>query len=295
VLETREVFAGSGVQITEVACRHEPPVGIAEETAAHAIVFVRRGSFVRSASGVERFLDSSSVFFVNPGQQQRCDHPDGGGDDCTAFLVAPELLASLWGGDPALPVEPVHSHDTIDLAHGLLLAAARRGEDPELLAENAIALLTRALQRADSRRVQSGRPPRERMRRLVDEARAALVCDPEQSLPVLAQRLAISPHHLSRSFKAATGQTIAGYRMRLRARTALERMADGERNLADLAADLGFADHSHLCRVIRATAGTSPSLVRAALGSGQAGLKSAGRARSPLLSHVFPGVTVMRP
>lgn len=267
VLKIRMVFAGSGVQIADVACRHEPAIGVAEETAAHGIVFVRRGSFVRSTSGLEHFLDSSSVFFVNPGQEQRCDHPDGGGDDCTAFLVAPELLASLWGGDPALPVEPVYSEDAADLAHRLLLAAARRGEDPGLLAEDAIELLASALERVESRRVQSGRPSRERMRRLVDEARAALVGDPEQSLPVLAQRLAISPHHLSRSFKATTGQTIAGYRIRLRARMALERLADGERNLAGLAADLGFADHSHLCRVIRATAGASPSLVRAALGS----------------------------
>jgi AraC-like DNA-binding protein len=50
--------------------------------------------------------------------------------------------------------------------------------------------------------------------------------------------------------------------MRLRARDALERIAGGERNLARLAADLGFADHSHLCRVVGAETGMTPSALR---------------------------------
>jgi AraC-like DNA-binding protein len=53
--------------------------------------------------------------------------------------------------------------------------------------------------------------------------------------------------------------------MRLRARTALERLAGGERNLARLAADTGFADQSHLCRVLTQETGRTPTALRRAL------------------------------
>jgi AraC-like DNA-binding protein len=87
----------------------------------------------------------------------------------------------------------------------------------------------------------------------------------ERSLLDLAQALAVSPHHLSRIFRQATGHTIARHRMRLRARSALERLGDGEHDLARLAADVGFADQGHLCRVIRSETGVTPSTLRKAL------------------------------
>jgi len=53
--------------------------------------------------------------------------------------------------------------------------------------------------------------------------------------------------------------------MILRARAALERVAGGERDLARLAADVGFADQSHLARVVRRETGRPPSALRALL------------------------------
>jgi AraC-like DNA-binding protein len=55
--------------------------------------------------------------------------------------------------------------------------------------------------------------------------------------------------------------------MRIRTRNALERLADGEQDLARIAADTGFADHSHLCRVLRSETAHTPSALRAALSS----------------------------
>ena len=91
------------------------------------------------------------------------------------------------------------------------------------------------------------------------------MADPDRALPELARSLATSPHHLSRIFRALTGHTISRHRMRLRVRAALERMAGGERDLARLAAEVGFADQAHLTRVIRSDTGTTPSALRAAL------------------------------
>jgi AraC-like DNA-binding protein len=93
----------------------------------------------------------------------------------------------------------------------------------------------------------------------------ALVEDPDRSLSELAEVLSVSPHHLSRVFHAEVGHTVSRHRMRLRARHALERLAGGERDLARLAADTGFADQSHLCRVLIRETNRTPAALRRAL------------------------------
>jgi AraC-like DNA-binding protein len=63
-------------------------------------------------------------------------------------------------------------------------------------------------------------------------------------------------------FSQLTGSTVSQYRNRLRVSRALQRIADGEQDLAGLAADLGFTDHAHLTRTIRAATGHPPSACR---------------------------------
>jgi AraC-like DNA-binding protein len=267
MLGTRTILEQDGLEIADVACRHGRGRGAAEEAERHSIAFVRRGCFIRSGAGGEELLDPSTIFFVNPGEEQRYDHPHSGGDDCTAFLLDANLAASIWGGDPILPSMPVHGSSELDLVHRMLLADGQRGGDPDALSERAILLVASALELSDRPRAQSGRPTKSHARKaLVARARESLAADSGQSLPVLARSLAVSPHHLSRLFHAFTGHTISRHRMRLRVRAALERLAGGERNLARLAADLGFADQSHLCRVVRRETGSTPSALRAALG-----------------------------
>jgi len=75
----------------------------------------------------------------------------------------------------------------------------------------------------------------------------------------------VSAYHLSRTFRRVTGLTLSHYRIRLRLRRAMERLAAGERDLAGLAADLGFADQAHLTRALRAETGTTPGALRTLL------------------------------
>jgi AraC-like DNA-binding protein len=103
--------------------------------------------------------------------------------------------------------------------------------------------------------------------RAVEDAREALTADPRIGVRELARAVAVSPHHLSRIFSTLTGDTISGYRNRIRVRLALERLA-GETSLARLAADLGFADQAHLTRVVRAQVGRAPSHLRLLLAGG---------------------------
>ena len=267
MLKRSTLLDDEGVTLADVTCRHQPGRGKAIELrTTHALVFVRRGCFVRAVDGDERLLDPTVAYATTPGQEERIDHPLQGGDDCTYLALAPGLVAGIWGGDPALPTRPLPTSPAVDFEHRLLLAAARRGDDRHEVTERALALAAAALERHDADRVASGRPATARVRRaLVDGARERLLAEPDQSLPELARRLAVSPHHLSRLFHALTGSTISRHRLRLRVRVALERLAGGERDLARVAAEAGFADQAHCCRVIRAELGTTPSALRAAL------------------------------
>jgi AraC-like DNA-binding protein len=264
MLRMRTLLHRDGLQIADVACRHRQGRGEDDEqTAGHALVFVRRGCFLRTANGLQTLIDPTLSYFMNPGEDQRYDHPHEHGDDCTTLFIEPGLLASLWGGELTLPSVPVPTSPMIDLEHRLLLRAARAGADEHELSERAIGLSARALERADSRRVASGRPSTVRARRaLADGVREILAASPERTLAELARALSVSPHHLSRVFRAETGITISRHRMRLRARSALERLAGGEADLARLAAELGFADQSHLCRVVVNETGQTPSALR---------------------------------
>jgi AraC-like DNA-binding protein len=264
VLSTRTVLARDGVEVADVECRHGRGHGRVDEHASgHVMVFVRRGCFVRTANGVTTLLDPTVAYCMNPGDEQRYDHPHEHGDDCTALFLDDALLASIWGGELGLPTGSLPVSPQGDLEHRLVLSASRRGGDPHEAVERAIALAATALAQADERRVAAGRPATERARRtLADGVREALAADADRSLIELARELGTSPHHLSRVFRSVVGHTVARHRMRLRSRAALERLAGGERNLARLAADTGFADQSHLNRVLRDETGQTPAVLR---------------------------------
>lgn len=146
VLNFQTLLSEDGIEIAEVACRHRRGRGNPEPSIdRHALVFVRRGCFVRSVDGVTSLLDPTLAYGMCPGQEQRYDHPHAGGDDCTTVFVEPALLATLWGGEPMLPVQPMPTSPRIDLEHRLLLSACRRQEDRHEQIERALGLLARLL------------------------------------------------------------------------------------------------------------------------------------------------------
>lgn len=266
VLQTRTVVERDGVTIRDVKCRDGRGHGDAPEQATnHTVVFVRRGCFVRTVYGVESVCDPTVAYYARPGDEECFDHPHADGDDCTPVSFDPSVAAVLWGDERALGALP--TPPDIDLEHRMLLAASHRAADPGELAESGITLVARVLELTGHCAVTAGRPTTACARAsVVNDAREALANDPGLSLPELARAVAVSPHHLSRIFRRATGHTISRHRMRLRARAVLERCADGERDLAWLAADVGFADQSHLCRVMQTETGAAPSALRALLG-----------------------------
>ena len=265
MLNVRTVLDRDGVVVSDVRCSHAQGTATETELAVgHALVLVRRGCFVRRVNGVEQVLDPTLAYCMNPGDEQLFDHPHGSGDDCTTITLSTDLVASVWG-DP-LPPATMSTSSRLDLGHRLLLSAADCADDEHHLYERAIVLVAAALEGIDAERVSAGGPAGARARRaLADRAREALTECPDRSLPDLARGLETSPHHLSRVFRAEVGHTVSRHRMRLRTRAALERLHQGEDDLARLAADTGFADQSHFCRVVREETGRTPSALRRAL------------------------------
>jgi AraC-like DNA-binding protein len=267
VLLKQTLLAGDGFSVADVRCLSthagwsEP-----EAPASYGLVFVRSGCFRRESEGVEALLDPACAYFEVPDRLQRVAHPHDGGDRCTEIELSPALVASVFDGALDLPVRPVYTSPGLDLQHRRLLARAYRADDPLEVEEDVVTLVAGVLAQVDARRVHAGRPATTALRRrIVDSARESLAADPRIALVALARRLAVSPHHLSRVFAAETGETISRYRNRVRARVALERIADGEASLARIAADLSFADHAHLTRVVRREVGRTPSDLREVL------------------------------
>jgi AraC-like DNA-binding protein len=77
-----------------------------------------------------------------------------------------------------------------------------------------------------------------------------------------------SPYHLARQFRSITGASVSEYLLRLRLALASERLAEGADDLAALATDLGFANHSHFSARFRSVFGMPPGAVRRALTAG---------------------------
>jgi AraC-like DNA-binding protein len=261
---------GDGFRVSDVRCNGGPAGFDAPEVEnRHLLVAARRGAFFRREGSTEALVDGTVAYLSAPGLVEQFAHPIPGGDVCTAIALDPGLFASLVGGDPtaAHGVLPMDAASEMAMRH--LTALARRGDPEGSLAEHVIGFAANLLTRRLPERTGSGRPATAAaQRRVVARAKAALAADPRLGLVALGRVAGCSPHHLSRVFTQLTGLTVSQYRNRLRVSLALQRVADGEPDLAGLAGDLGFADHAHLTRTVRAATGRTPSALRAALRDG---------------------------
>lgn len=200
--------------------------------------------------GSARFVcDPASALWLSPGQTYRMRQPRA--DQASVVLavnedLAPSRRASL----------PADAH----LRLAFWVRALGRALHEPLGLEEQLAAWVRAvvgLPLADAR-----------THRAVERAREYLAAsfDRNDTLTQIARAVHCSPFHLARTFRGRTGTTLHAYRTRLRMTQALHRLRDGERDLAALAGDLGYASHSHFSGAFTRCFGVSPSRVRRDLG-----------------------------
>lgn len=85
------------------------------------------------------------------------------------------------------------------------------------------------------------------------------------SLHDVADAACCSYFHLARLFRTHTGLGLHAYREQLRLAVALQRLDEGEGDLAALAHDLGYSSQSHLGTAFRSAIGVTPAQARQAL------------------------------
>ncbi|WP_460439617.1 helix-turn-helix domain-containing protein [Amycolatopsis stemonae] len=215
------------------------------------------------------------AYLTEPGEEESFAHP-AGGDVCTAVTFGADRWHHLAGDRAARTT--VYADAALELAHRRAVASAA---DPDYaLAEQLLVLVGRAITQASSRpggalvaRASTQASPRPgTAATLVARARDALAADvPEAAgLFPLAELLGISPYRLSRAFPQELGVSLTRYRNRVRVGRALDRLEAGERSLAALAAELGFADQAHLTRTVRDHTGETPRPCAASCPNSQA-------------------------
>ncbi|MFG1647125.1 helix-turn-helix domain-containing protein [Amycolatopsis sp. NPDC049252] len=254
VREAVEVAARPGYTVSVVTCADDHTGWSAPEVSTgYRMVFVRRGRFRRRVRGGVADVDPTSAYLAELGDEEQFAHP-AGGDVCTSVTFGPDLWQRLAGD--RRPLSTVYVDGALDLAHRRAVAAAT---DPDYaLAEELLTLVGRAIRLSGTG---TGRPDD---RALVARAREAIAADVPAAAGLfpLAELLAVSPYRLSRVFTREVGVSLTRYRNRVRVGRALDRLEAGERRLAVLAADLGFADQAHLTRVVREHAGRTPAVLR---------------------------------
>ena len=243
---------------------------------AHSIVFPREVAWIQH-EGRPRFVaDTSMATIYNRGQVYRRWSIGGRADrsDWLAFpdSVVRDAVTRFSGADADSPATPLrHESAPVDAdlyarQRQLFLALEQQsGGDALAVEDQALGLLEAVLLSAYGDQLPQRATPRvsRRTAEAIEFARFAIARDPgaRHSLPSLARACELSPFHLCREFRRITRQTITTYRMQLRLRDSLERIAAGD-DLSTVALDLGFTSHSHFSAAFRRTFGIVPSSLR---------------------------------
>jgi AraC-like DNA-binding protein len=258
VLSVTRLATRPDFTVSAVACReHNCGWSEAEMPHEHRLVLVRSGRFRRTSRHGPTDLDPTLGYLSHPGLEERFAHP-AGGDVCTSISIAPARWAAMCR---AAAHAYFYVDARVDLAHRRLLVAANTGDPDYALVEQLLGLLA-----ATVGPLPAGPAPTAD-RTLVAAAREAILAEhpAAQGLFSLADHLGVSPYRLSRVFPREIGVSVTRYRNRVRVGRAMERLQQGERSLALLAADLGFADQAHLTRTMREHTGRTPAALRRVL------------------------------
>jgi len=97
-----------------------------------------------------------------------------------------------------------------------------------------------------------------------DELAAALMLNPSLKLSLWGETKGIQPWAVSRGFGLVFGVSPEAFRARIRARRALKSIQNTQAPLASIAAELGFADQSHMTRSVKQLTGIAPQAWRSA-------------------------------
>lgn len=224
------------------------------------------GTFEVDVEGVVTAATPAKAVLFSVGQVRQVHHPYGGHDESAYISMSSgfaEPFLDTRGRFRAL------AHSTSpDLDYRLrhLVAAARSGHvGPLEVEEFTVDVMNRLM---GGHRVGAVGTRRDVV--VAAEEYLSVHFREPCSLATIAQQVGYSSHHLSRSFKQITGESLSRRRMRIRLAHAVSEILSGAEDLAMVAVETGFYDHSHMTNSFRSHLGMSPTEIRTTRGSASA-------------------------
>lgn len=262
-LTVRPVFANGELRIDHVAATagSERPTAL-RASADDLLVLPYEGVFATHFGRRDSPVTSANQALLIPaGLEHRYSYPGRVGDRC---------LAVRWTGDRIGLARPMHR---LLVAREILererLRSALRDGDADPLAVHELATRLRDALLATGRSVRGNGPldgyrSGARRRRVLERVQAAIAADPVRrwTIDELAQVAALSSDHLTHVFTREVGTSLYEYVVRTRLGIALDAVLRSDADLAHIAADAGFASHSHFTARFRARFGLTPQAVR---------------------------------
>jgi hypothetical protein len=94
------IFQHGTMAVSDYRCTAGPDdMPFAEAHRCHSISYVRKGSFACCSRGRTHELVAGSFLIGHPGDEYICRHDHhGGGDECLAIFLAPEMVESIGDG-----------------------------------------------------------------------------------------------------------------------------------------------------------------------------------------------------
>lgn len=244
-----DLYVAPGIRVARVEHPSEQLIDAHDHDWACLTVY-RCGSYTEQVAAEEITIDAPAAVF-HPSGGQHANRVGAMGLETTSFLFDPTLLRNdvparalrdgrAWRGGPVARA-----------AQELIRDAARSAADPA-------ALMSRFLQAAlvaATAHVPSW---------LATASRAISV--ESMNTAQIAQRLHLHPAWLARAYLHATGESIQATSRRHKVERALALIRSTSLPLAQIAADVGFCDQSHMVRCFHAVIGRAPSAVRIASG-----------------------------
>ena len=266
----RIVFHSPALVLGEFRC----PLSYRAFSSAGRIVnfvlgFPRRAVWIEREDRPRFVADPSLATLYNPGQPYERHPISEEGDESDWLGLSEETAREIVGH-----FSPVHADSAtpfwfhravvtrqLFLAQRALFRLANGREATGMeLEERAIGIATAVIASAYERRTGSTGGGH-RTRELVEGARETIMSTLFQDVGVaeVARRIGVSPFHLCRIFRAATGTSLHAHRRDMRLRVALGLLAAHRGKLSALAMDVGFNSHSHFTAAFRQAFGHAPS------------------------------------
>lgn len=226
-------------------------------------------------------VDPNSVVYYRAGEPYKRRLISPRGDLCVFINPSEELLnealeeAQLPTPAEAFPFSAGPAVSNVTRAqHELSRSLIRRPAQNAIEIESALTEIVRTLVTAAGRhthrpRALPSKATQRAHRELIQNTKSALAQfleDPASTnrfgIEELARRVHASPYHLCRIFERDVGMTIGQYWMRLRLRTAAERLVWSDHTITSIAHDLGFSSHAHFTSSWSNEFGSPPSALR---------------------------------